>query len=275
MIVFSAPIEQHPPHLAFRTAPTATNVDGSFPAKNLLDYSPTKVMRTVTGSTSIVWDFGRTRRYNVVSLVSTNCSYRAMLTIYTSNDGSAWTQVDTGPLWAHLATQPALAGSDEDLDPRKGSLERNSSWFYVPEGLNSRYVRLDVTDELTTNMTFGRLFVGRTWKPKSSYQYGSSFYFDDTGRKDRTEQGALVLDGGKAIVGAKAKMDFISSDEMYDVVYDFNYWRQGSREILTCLDVNTVRRLQKNLLYCTITDGRSVSADSFNAWSQTWVLESI
>ena len=68
-------------------------------------------------------------------------------------------------------------------------------------------------------------------------------------------------------------MSFLSTNEVYDYVYDFNYWRKSTAEILACLDVNTTRRLQKNILYCRISEGRQVTADQFEAWSQTWILE--
>jgi hypothetical protein len=60
-----------------------------------------------------------------------------------------------------------------------------------------------------------------------------------------------------------------------DFIYEFNYWRGSAREMLACLDVEDTKRLQKNTLYCTISDGRTISFDSYNAHSVSWVLESI
>jgi hypothetical protein len=44
---------------------------------------------------------------------------------------------------------------------------------------------------------------------------------------------------------------------------------------MACLDDVDTARLQKNLLYCTIAEGRTISFDSFNTHSQSWTLESI
>ena len=63
--------------------------------------------------------------------------------------------------------------------------------------------------------------------------------------------------------------------EMMDYIWDFNYWRGGARAILACLDTDDTRQLQKNLFYCTISEGRRISYDSYNTHSCTWILESI
>lgn len=288
MIIFAQPIEQFPHHLRFDSVPTEIpsgsfySVEPEFPLKNLLSYDITDVMKTNFPYVEFKWDFGRRRKFDVVSLLSSNISPRSEWRIYASNDGSNWTTLHDGPFYAHQsAIYPDDVDSynDEDIDMRKGSFERNSSFKYFPTVQNYRYLRFAVSNsgagELDFNMTFGRLFVGRSFRPKTSYQYGSSLRFDDTSVKDRTDQGALVLSPRKTIVGASVKMDFLSSDEMYEYIYDFNYWRGSAREMLCCLDVNTTHRLSKNLLYATISEGRTVTADSFNAWSQTWILESI
>jgi hypothetical protein len=275
-IVFTNPIEQFPVHLAFTTLPVVTNVDAAYPAKNLLTYDPTNVTRTTTGSSVITWDFGMLRNFNVVSLVRCNVSARATLKIEASTDNSNWALLRAvAPFWANLTATPAAGPYAEDLDPRRGSLERNSSWYYSATTLNYRYLRLTVADPEVSTMSFGRLFVGRAFVPATGYQYGSRISFDDSGNTDRTDQGALVMQAGRSIVSANVKMDFVSSAEMYDYVYEFNYWRQSARELLVCLDTDTVPRMQKNLLYARLAEGRQVSADNFNAWSQAWTLESI
>lgn len=281
MIIFAQPIEQFPKDVAITTLPTfSAGTDTAFPAKNLLSYDITQVARVSVGSTQIRWDFGRQRKFNVISLLGCSVGVRGTLLIEASNDGSTYTTLrPTGPFWAHLtsvvSSLPGTISTDEDTDPRKGSFERNSSFFLNEGGFNYRHVRLTITDPDATSMTFGRLFIGRTFRPKTSYQYGSYLNFDDTGVSDRTDRGARVLDPGRTITGASVKMDFLSTQEVYDYVYDFNYWRGSAREILCCLDIFTVERLSKNLLYATITEGRRITADQFEAWSQTWILESI
>jgi hypothetical protein len=281
MIVFAQPIEQFPAHLAFSSVPVfSAGVDAAFPASNLLTYDPTQVARATVNGLTIDWDFGRPRKFNVVSLLSTNVSVRGTLRIEASLNGSSYTVLrPTGPFWAHLAnivaSIPPGAATDEDLDP-SAAFERNSSFWNTTVTQNYRYLRLVITDPgASAPLTFGRLFVGRSFKPKTSYQYGSALTFDDTAVKDRTDRGAQVLDPGRQITGASVKMDFLSTNEVYDYIYDFNYWRGSARELLCCLDVNTTHRLSKNLLYATISEGRRVTADQFESWSQTWILESI
>jgi hypothetical protein len=280
MIIFSQPIEQFPPSLAFATTPTlSAGTDVAYPPSRLLTYSLSEVTRCNASSTNINWDFGRARKFNVVSLFGCNVGMRGTWTVYGSQNGSDFTVLmPTSAFWAQLpAVQASLpaAGSDEDLDPRTDAREKSVAYFYSEADFSYRYLRIQVTDPDATAMTFGRLFVGRTFRPKISYQYGSSLVFGDTGTFDRTDNGASVMNPGRSIPGAQVKMNFLSTQEVYDYVYDFAYWRGSCREILCCLDVNTRSRLNKNLLYCRISEGRQVTADDFEAWSQTWILESI
>lgn len=275
MIVFSQPIEQFPYYAKVTNLPVMTNVDAAFPAANLLTYDPTQVARTTTGSTVITWDLGVAKNLNTISLINSNASHRATLKIEGSLNNAAWTTLVDGPFWAQLAVVPGAGPYAEDIDPRKGSFERNPSWYYSANLLNFRYLRLTIADPLIANLTFGRLFVGKAFKPRINYQYGSSFDFSDTGTKDRTDQGAKVLLPGRPITGATVRMDFYTSAEFYDIVYEFNYWRQSCREILVCLDIDNIPRLNKNILYATIEEGRRIEATYFNTWAQTWALESI
>jgi hypothetical protein len=283
MLVFAQPIEQYPKHLAFTTVPTVvTNpvnqVSASSPALNLLTRDPTQVMLATAPSVTITWDFGRARKFNVLSLVSTNLASDSIWTLDISNDGTTWTSVfNSRPSWPQLTATVAVATvyADEDLDPRRMAAEKATTWYYSAAAQSARYVRISVNNSTVGNISIGRLFVGREFRPKTSYQYGSSLKFDDTGSKDRTDRGSAVFDDGRTIIGANVKMDFMSTDEVYDYVYEFNVWRGSTRELMCCLDVNTQKRLHKNVLYCTIVDGRTVTADQFEAWSQAWTLESI
>lgn len=276
-LLFCQPIEEYPIHLAFSTTPTMTNVDAAYPASKLVTYDPTSVARTTTGSTVITWNFGLQREFDVVSLLYSNTSYAATITIDVSNNGSTWTNIQSSrPFWAHRTTIPG-SWTGEANDPRRGALQRNHSWYYSGGTTHTyQYVRLTVTDPNVTNLTFGRLFVGKSFSPATGMQYGSTFSFNDSGRKERSDRGPLVLDGSATTtVSASVKTEFLSTTEMYDYVYEFDYWRGGCREMLVCLDTTDTARLHKNLLYCVMSDGRTINSDSFNCYTKTWNLESI
>lgn len=274
-IVFAQPIEQYPQHLAFSTTPTMTNGDALFPASRLANYDPTSVTRTTTGSTVITWDFGLNREFDVVALIYTNTSYGCTLVIDASLNGSTWTTLRaSGPLWAHRTSVPG-SWSGEINDPRWNALPRNSSWFQAATVQTYRYVRLTISDPNVSILTFGRLFVGKSFSPSIGYQYGSAFNFEDTGMRQRTAKGPNLLDYGCTYVSAGIKLDFLTTTEMYDYAYEFNYWRGSSSEMLVCLDTTDVPRLQKNIIYGTISDGRSITSDTYNIYSQTWIVESI
>jgi hypothetical protein len=259
--------------------PTATNADANYPAARLLTYDPTEVFRTTSGSTVITWDFGLSRDFDVVSLLHCNVSQRATLVVETSTNGTAWTSRYNGIFWAHLSADPGAGPYTEATHPFKYALDRNNSWYYSTTVHSARYVRLTVTDTLTTNMTFGRLFVGKAWIPSVGYQYGTTFDFSDSGLRDRTDMGSLVLADGRSIPSVSIKMSFITSQEFYELVYDFNYWRRSTREVLVCLeegtDATSRLRRQRNMMYATLAEGRRVVAEEFNSWSQTWVAEKI
>lgn len=278
-IFFAQPVEQMPFAPAF-TGVTATNEDPLYPATNLLSMDPTKVFKTTTGTTVITFNMTSTFTYfDIVSLVYTNTSYRATLLVEdTANGGTSWNTLYSGPLWANLIGTQAtsITNPGSSLDPRLGSLRRNHS-LYVRTGSapGSNQVRLTVTDPLVSLITIGRLFVGRKFVPSTGWQYGSSFNFIDLSKRDRTDRGALIVETGDVIFQAQVKLDFLNKAEMYDYVYEFNYWRGSGREIMACLDVEDTARLQKNIMYAMIAEGRQISFDAYNTHSQTWTLESI
>lgn len=275
-VLFAQPIEEYPAHLALGTVPTMSNVDSNYPASKLLTYDPTAVARTLASPTTISWDFGVMREFDVVSLLYTNTSYAATITIEASDNGSSWTLLQANrPFWAHRTTVPG-SWSGEINDPRRGSLVRNHSFYYSPTLRSHRYLRIVVTDPGVTNLTFGRLFVGKSFSPSTGMQYGTSISFTDSGRSERTDRGALILDGtSNTIVTAGVKTEFLTTTEMYDYVYEFEYWRGGCREMLVCLDTTDVPRLQKNLIYGVMSEGRTISSDTFNAYSKTWNIQSL
>jgi len=276
-IFFAQPIEQFPKDLAFVTTPSATNADANFPAANLIGFDPTKAFKTTANSTVITWDFGLNREFDVVELHHCSFSYKALWIVEGSLNGTVWTTLRSSfPASAHLTSVPG-SWSGEINDPRRSILNRNKALYNSATVQTFRYVRVTVTGDATLDPTFtiGRLFVGKKFVPTTGWQYGSSITFTDPSQRERTERGALVTEPKDVIISASVKLDFLSKAEMYDYIYEFNFWRGGARELLACLDVEDTVRLQKNILYCTIAEGRTITYDAFNTHSQTWILESI
>lgn len=273
-IFFAKPIESDPVW-PLVTTPTMTNPDALFPAANLLSYDPTQVARASATTTVITWDFGLARFFDVVSLLYTNFDIDAMMAIDGSNDGSAWTSLSASArALAHVIGTPAKSATESDTDQRKGKLLKNATLYNSATLQSWRYIRITI-DVIAGVPIIGRLFVGRKFVPSTKWQYGSSFDFQDNSKRDRTDQGAMILAPQKPIVSANVKMEFLNKTEMYDYIYDFNYWRGSAQAILACLDDEDVARLQKNILYCTIAEGRRISFDSYNTHSSTWTLESL
>lgn len=283
-IWFAAPAENWP-HYNTRT-PTivsATNADSNYPATNLLTYDPTQVFRTTSGSTVITVNVkgGGTGYpdFDVIALLYTNTSYRATLTVEVSDGGVSYTTIANGvPLWANLTGAQAASPPDPpglSNDPRFHSIKRNHSLTYKPNANNYTHVRFTISDPLVTNITIGRVFFGKRFVPTYGMQYESSVSFPDFGKADRSERGVLTLEPGRAITSWTVKQDWLTKTEMYDYVYPFNLFIGASREFLACLDDTDTSRLQKNLTYCTISQGRTVSFDAYNIHSQSWILESI
>lgn len=281
-IVFSAPIT-HYPHYNKRTVAslTATNASIEYPASNLMTADPTQVFRTTTGSTVINLQFSTSGQtfFDVIALAHTNTSYRATLKVELSTNGSAWTTVYDSALWANLSSvQSTYAGdAHSDADPRRHSLDRNLAYVRNPAWRTTSYpyIRLTITDPLVSNITIGRLFVGYSFIPTYGHQYGSTFSFTDYGRSERTDRGVMIMEPGLSVTSATVKMDFLTKKEMYDFAYDFNKFIGSSRDFMVCLNTEDISLMQKNTLYCTIAEGRTISFDSFNTHSQSWTLESI
>jgi hypothetical protein len=269
-IFFVAPIEQHPDYDKVTTVPASAHANAAFPASNLLTYDPTQVMLATQVAPVITWDLGAAKNWDVISLIHTNLAHDATILIEGSPDNSAWTTLVAG---GTLALAHCIAG--QTVQNKKHMLRRNLTLFNSPTVLTYRYIRITPTNTGGVLPFFGRLFVGLTWKPTYGWQFGSNLTFLDLSRRERTDRGTLVMDYIAPVPGASVKMDFLSKQEMMDFVWEFNYWRGGGKEFLAVLDAEDQKYLQKMSFYCTITEGQTISFDTYNTHSIAWILENL
>jgi hypothetical protein len=269
-IFFAAPIDEYPDYDRVTSIPTNVEEKLLYPAANLLTFDPTQVHINADNFMTINWDFGAAKSFDVVSLVHTNFLDTTTWTVSGSLDNVTFTTLrSSAPALAHV-----VAG--QTAQNKRFMLKKNHTLLNLAAPVSYRYLRIAVSEALSTfRPSVGRLFVGLKYVPSTGWQYGSTFDFTDLSRRDRTDRGALVVDPQMPNVGASVKMDFLTKTEMYDFIWEFNYWRGAAREILACLDVDDIPRMQKNLLYCTISEGRKISFDSYNTHSVVWNLESI
>lgn len=268
-IFFAAPIDEHPDYDKVTSTPTATNANSNYPIANILTYDPTQVFVSTAQSTVITWNFGSQKTFDVVALIYTNLTDIATWIVEGSNNGSSWTTIQgsTGAL-AHWIT-------GQTVQNKKNMLRRNLC-MWQGSTQTWQYVRVTVDSGSGSILpSIGRLFVGTKFRPATGWQYGSTIDFDDFSQKERTDRGAPVLAPQTPLPVASVKMDFLTQTEMQDTIWEFNYWRGSAKEILACLDDTNIKWLQKNTLYCTISEGRRISFEAFNAHSVTWVLESL
>jgi hypothetical protein len=277
-VYFVTPAEQ----TLFRTdgdssiAISATNADAAFPATNLLTYASSEVFVTTSGTSAITFNMGRARDFNVVSIVNCTASYRSTILIEVSSNGSSWTTLAaSAPLFPNYVSVPAVYSGSEGADPRRFNLDFVNSWYRNSTTQTYQYVRVTIADPINSSWSAGRIIVGPTWTPSTGIQYGSSLEFNDFGIRERTDDGHSILDYIRVVVGAQLKMEFASKAEMQTSLYSLAYWRGSTREILVHLDETDAQYAMRNILYCTMTENRRITSDSFNAYSTNFVLESI
>ncbi len=270
-IFFAAPIDEFPDYDKATTTPTSTLVDANFPVANLLTYDPTQDFRSTSTIPVITWDLGGAKEFDVIALISTNLRETATLQIERSSDGTTWTNLQAA---GTLALAHSVVG--QTTQNKKNMLRKNHTLFNSLTVQTYRYIRLSVNSQVTGLFpSIGRLFVGKKFVPSTGWQYGSNLGMNDLSRRERTDRGALIMDPMVPLPTADVKMEFLNKTEMMDFIYEFNYWRGSAREMLACLDVEDTKYLQKNMLYCTINEGRKISYDAFNTHACTWILESI
>lgn len=293
-ILFAQPVEQFPTR--FAAPSTAKFLSGTimaaYPATNLLTMDPTQVAMVNSGLAEILIDLGKNRYFDVISLFHSNVGLECSLNITTYVDGGevlGGTPIDAG---TSVDTRRFIAGANptttygypaggfypdsEDASSIYYRLkERNHSFYKHPTMMYARYIKLLIGTNAQTPVSFGRAFIGKSFTPSKGWQYGSSYDFTDTGTFDRTDRGAPVADRGRVLPGATVKMEFLSEAEMMNYIYDFNYWRGSTREMLVCLDTADLVNLQRNLLYCRIANERKVVQDTFKNFNMTWTLESL
>jgi hypothetical protein len=269
-IFFVAPIDQHPENDRATTTPASAHANSSYPASNLITYDPTQVMLATQVAPVITWDLGAAKSWDVISLVHTNLTETATILVEGSTDNSAWTTLQAA---GTLALAHCIAG--QTAQNKRLMLRRNLTLYVSPTVLTYRYIRITPTNTGGILPFFGRLFVGLKWKPTYGWQFGSSLSFLNLARQERTDRGTLVMDYIPTVPGASVKMDFLSKTEMMEFVWEFNYWRGGGREFLACLDAEDTKYLQRMTFYCTITEGRTISFESYNTHNVEWSLENI
>lgn len=269
-IFFAAPIDQHPNYDKVTSVPTSAHALSGFPAANLLTYDPTQVFAANQAVPIILWDFGVAKDFDVISLIHTNLTDAATIRIEASNDGVSYTDLQAS---GTAALAHIVAG--QTVQNRKNMLSRNLTLYNSAVNRNYRFLRITPNSQGGPNPTIGRLFVGKKFVPSTGWQYGSQLGFTDLSKHERTDRSALILDSQPSIRTANVKLDFLSKTEMYDSVWEFNYWRGSGREFLACLDAEDTKYLQKNTLYCTISEGRQISFDAYNTHSSNWTLENI
>lgn len=270
-IFFAAPIDEHPDYDKVTTTPTNSEADVSFPVSNLLTFDPTQVHKNTDTTMVIHWDFGANKDFDVVALIYTNLTDAATWRVEASLDNSAWVDLvpDATPALAHY-----VAG--QTTQNKRNMLRKNHCLYNSSVNRNYRYLRITVTSNVSGLFpSVGRLFVGKKFVPATGWQYGSNIEFIDLSRRERTDRGALVVEPLPPILAGTVKMEFLSKQEMMDFIWEFNYWRGSAREMLACLDVEETKYLQKNLMYCTISEGRRISFDSYNNHGVNWNLENI
>jgi hypothetical protein len=269
-IFFAAPIDGWPDYNKVTSMPTCSTENALFPATNLITMDPTQVFQSTDATPIINWNFGAQRSFDVVCLVGTNLTDVATMSIQGSNDNVSFTSIQGG---ATLALAHAVAG--QTVQNKSNMLRTNMTLLNLATPQTWQYLRIVPNTQIGGVVQIGRLFVGTKFVPSAGWQYGSQLNFDDMSPRQRTSRGTLVVDCIPGIRTATVKLDFLTKNEMYDFIYEFNYWRGASAEFLACLDVEDTKRLQKNLLYCNIAEGRTISFDSYNTHSSSWMLESI
>lgn len=277
-IAFIRPLEQDP----WYPSGSSISVDigafnASFPGTNLLTYDPTQVAVSTGQDLRFTIDLGATRLFHSVSLLFTSLTLQSQWVVEGSTNGSSWSYMAiTSATWACYqgGANPSLSFTEPN-DPRRFGVERNPTFIFNTAGWNYRYIRITLSELGASTMSFGRLMIGRMFIPSKGYSYGSAMTFTETGNTERTDKGVMLVDEGRSIVGASMKLEYATKSEMYGELYDLNYFRKNTKEVLVCLNLDDTINLNRNLIYGLLRDGRSVVNDAFNTYSQTISIESL
>lgn len=276
-ILFAQPVELYPAHLVGTVAVSATNVNADWPAANLIDYNPYKVFKTTTTGTAITFDLGNSREFDTFSLLHTNITYEGTWVIETSPDNATWTtRLASAPFWCQLSVIPG-AWSGEDNDPRRGAFEYSHSFYKHATVITHRYIRITVAN--TTNpagiLSFGRLFVGKSWQPDVNYSYGSDIEIIDKSERVDMPRSAPLFNKLNKSIKLNISMEFSSQEEMENYLYEFSYWSGITEGMLVCLDPETVTNRHKALVYGTLNEGMRFSHTSYRIFEQKFSIQSL
>jgi hypothetical protein len=242
-------------------ADLATLAGGSWsatlPLANLQTRQVQKVGRTTgvtLANTQFTADLGAAKSINCVSLVVHNMSAPAKVRV-TAASNSGYTSPEYQSAWldvwpAGVIPISALEWEEDNFwlgtmtaEARAGY---NSPFLHIlPAAQYLRYWKIEVDD--TTNaagyVQFGRLFMAASWQPQYNMAYGASLGYEDPTEISTSLSGAEYFDVRGKYRSHRFDLDFLSSEEVHQQVFELQRLAGTSSEVLVVPNIDDASTL--------------------------------
>jgi len=221
---------------------TPSQEETAAPAANLQKLQPTDLWRTnnLTGI-SLEADRGSSQLWNLVALLFTNATSAA-----------TW-QVRADDSQANLTTTPAYDSGAIGLwaSSGLGQWARTHSLLWVPAGVTTRFVRIDVTDAANPDgkLTVGRLYISKAFQPAFNIDTRWTLKHVHARELRPPPGGPAIANVDENVPVLEFTLGWLDETEALNDLFEINRLRAGRKDVLVALDPDPSAQRAKTMVY--------------------------
>lgn len=249
------------PELSDAATITGSAAMGDMTIGNVQKKSLSRVYRTSDLSASIAIDLGSAQAINLCSIVAHNGSASGTVTIKAGTT-AAVSDYTSGAL-------DLITGSDLGYS--------SNSFASVFASQTYRYWQLDFSDASNTDgyLQIGRIYLSNAFTPDTNINYGIEEGFSDLSRNTRTLNGEVISVEREPYRVAQFEMDFLSKDEAFTSLYEFDRLRGKKKDVVFIPDMAESTHFQRRFVYGIFSEINPIVNRAFRIYRKRYRIEEI
>lgn len=274
-MVLASPILSDAATLTSSSSPSGLSVE------NLKVQTLGKVLRCLDPSAAyVVADLGSAHYINLVALLGHTGSSRSYARVRASNSMANLTSspsYDSGnvPFRSHQSGYDSIWAAGVQSE-EYGALDTNHFIHWIgstPQ--NFRYWRVDFVDPNSSYIDVGRLYISNAWQPTTNMDYGLAQGIVDPSRSTRTVGSRLSAKRRKKYRFSEFKLSFSSENEMYDDVFELEWNRGTTDDVLFIQDPSARVNIQRRTIYGVLQALQPIINSNFSIFEKNFRIEEI
>ncbi len=220
-----------------------------------------KVYRTSDLAAQIAFDLGTAKAINFCAIIAHNGSAAGTVRIKAGTT-SAVSDFDSGAL-------SLITGSDLGYS--------ENSFANVFAAQTYRYWRLEFSDPTNAAgyLQIGRVYLSNAFTPETNINYELEEGFTDLSRNARTLDGGVVSVERDPYRFAQYEMEFLSKDEVFGSLYEFDRLRGKKKDVVFVPDMDETTHFQRRLIYGIFQEMNPIVSRAFRLYRKRYRIEEI